>query len=478
MKILNGRSDEAVNSDNIETVKGVDWSDETVAGNAADIATNTAGIAAMTQYAMKANAKIIKTTLDEGIKSVVINVIGDSTGNEDTEWVRLLATDLHTAYPEYNIKHALFDSVSSKYPALTTLYSAGADRHILSTGTGYVRRLSGSVVSDDYTDVDFRVRIKKNWNTGVLETIGGQYDSAGLRAWRVYISAAGQIIAEFSADGSTQEPFYNALNVTSFDADTIYYLRFVIDVNNGAAGKDFYVYRSENEGVSWTQLAKKTEATASSLYKSTVAHYFIGGYAGNGAPFNGRIYSAELMDSIGGNSNILPVSLETWNSYNGTPFAQTVEGTPEVLIYNSSISGYGTSDYDTALLQKTIVNGFGNIVIVSLSHNETKEYGYEWILRLKTICDTIKTLTYKPIIALMTQNPQRDPANPQAQAQRRNEMISFANENGYDCIDVYGGFIAAEKAGVTGLISGVDGIHPTEAGSLVWKNYVKSYLGL
>jgi peptidoglycan/xylan/chitin deacetylase (PgdA/CDA1 family) len=37
MKILNGRSDEAVNSDNIETIKGTGWTDETIVTNAASI---------------------------------------------------------------------------------------------------------------------------------------------------------------------------------------------------------------------------------------------------------------------------------------------------------------------------------------------------------------------------------------------------------------------------------------------------------
>lgn len=63
----------------------------------------------------------ISGRLKRGTEDVVLAVVGDSTGNEATEWVRLVAAWLAARYPAYTVLHRLWNETGVNYDAATTI---------------------------------------------------------------------------------------------------------------------------------------------------------------------------------------------------------------------------------------------------------------------------------------------------------------------------------------------------------------------
>ena len=79
--------------------------------------------------------------LKRGLEDAVIVVLGDSTGNEVTEWVYKMGLALAPLFPAYTIKYSLWDGAA--YPAATTL-ATGTGTKVLTIYNGSV---SGTVAS-------------------------------------------------------------------------------------------------------------------------------------------------------------------------------------------------------------------------------------------------------------------------------------------------------------------------------------------
>lgn len=81
--------------------------------------------------------------VNSNARDVKLIVMGDSTGNEDTEWVYLLAQWLGTQVPTHSIKYRLYNA-STGWPAATTLAS-GSGAYSIEVWNGSV---AGSVAED------------------------------------------------------------------------------------------------------------------------------------------------------------------------------------------------------------------------------------------------------------------------------------------------------------------------------------------
>lgn len=66
----------------------------------------------------------LSTNLDYGLADVVIGVAGDSTGNDNNEWVARMASTFASRYPERRVEYALWSDATQNYPS-TTLLQAG-----------------------------------------------------------------------------------------------------------------------------------------------------------------------------------------------------------------------------------------------------------------------------------------------------------------------------------------------------------------
>lgn len=152
-------------------------------------------------------------------------------------------------------------------------------------------------------DLDVRTRVAANAYVGALaeQTVQAKWETTGnQRSWRCYIDTTGHMGLEWSANGTaTINKISTAALATA--SGTQVWLKWILDVNNGAAGNDVKFYTSP-DGTTWTQLgATVTTATATSIFDST-ARATIGAElnAGTAKRFAGNVYQVKILNGIDG----------------------------------------------------------------------------------------------------------------------------------------------------------------------------------
>ncbi len=144
------------------------------------------------------------------------------------------------------------------------------------------------VAAADYTPASQQCLIAKN------ETTGNQ------RSYRFEITTGGNLILTWSANGTAELSGTSTATLASVGiTDGIRVdLRAVLDVDNGAAGKDVKFYWKWPTATTWTQLGTTvTTGTTTSIFNST-ARTTVGAFldAGTSDVFVGKIYYAEVYN--------------------------------------------------------------------------------------------------------------------------------------------------------------------------------------
>ncbi len=155
-------------------------------------------------------------------------------------------------------------------------------------------------------DIDIRINCAADdWTPSTQMLLISKYNtSANNRSWALYLSAAGNLLYIWSADGATTT-IKTSSAVPSLTNGSQVWFRVVHDVDNGAAGNDVLFYTSL-EGTTYTQLgATQTTAGVTSIFDSN-ADLMIGrtqqGAAdlGGNIAFDGKVYYAEVRNGIAG----------------------------------------------------------------------------------------------------------------------------------------------------------------------------------
>ena len=151
-------------------------------------------------------------------------------------------------------------------------------------------------------DIDLRARVAAtDYTPSSEQTVIAKWETtSNQRSFRAYITTAGALGLEWSANGSTTIAKTSTANLTTTNGAQVW-LRWVLDVDNGAAGNDVKFYTSI-DGVTWTQLgATVTTASTTAIYNST-ARCTVGAERDDGAtkPWAGNIYEAQVRNGIGG----------------------------------------------------------------------------------------------------------------------------------------------------------------------------------
>jgi lysophospholipase L1-like esterase len=81
------------------------------------------------------------STLRRGTRDAVLVLLGDSTGNETSEWLHLALTDLAAEFPAHTVLHHLWNDASQSYDAPTTIQDG--------TGPRTLRVYNGSVTGQN-----------------------------------------------------------------------------------------------------------------------------------------------------------------------------------------------------------------------------------------------------------------------------------------------------------------------------------------
>ena len=421
----------------------------------------------------------LAATLAEGTTSLALQVLGDSTGNDTGEWVDLLARDIASAYPAYEVRHYIWDSGNAIMPTNPTVIQAspaGNRRVVWASGKNASRRAYVNAITGD---LDVRVKCEMaNWNDGVGAFICGHFYGGTVRAWRLYKSSGGAIVFDWSTDGTNLQTSVSSAAASYVPPSaTPIWIRATLDVDNGASGHDIKLSYS-TDGVSYTQIGTTTTRSGTtSIFDATASNPMeIGARSTSIEPFTGSIYEVQIRTGIGGYI-VAPCLPELWFPASGS--SPDPVGSPIISLVNGSNPGWGVVTLDGGIVLEHMTPNYGQVAaIVSSSHNEAGWFGALMYSLWSAYCTSIRDrMPGVPIVAL-TQNPRIAPATYQyAQSARRRDYLSWEQPLGWTVIDTYGAFLADGRA-MDVLVNNSDGIHPTAAGSVVWKNAVKAALGL
>ena len=411
-------------------------------------------------------------------RSTAVQIIGDSTGNATDEWVHLTAQWLAAAYPTHRVEHRVWDSTSQDYLAPVVIQAGpSGERYLLGDGVARAVCVPDSAANSITGDVDIRVDVSINsWSQTATENVFvSKFAASGQRTLRFYIGGGyNKPHFEWSANGSTLIDSTPTTWTTPVDG-TRKWLRATLDVDSGAGGNTTRFYESAN-GISWTQIgADVVKAGTTSLFDSTSEWQAgaRGGSLAGGLLFNGKLYHVEVRNGISG-PLVTPAKPEAWPTQRFNP---VYGGSPTVTFVNGSHPGADL----TYLLDPTrfsrMTPDYGQALsIVSCSHNDSWRTGTAYLADWDTMLANLRAKFPLSGVVASTQNPRTSPAaSIREHTIRAAQILGWASRNRVGVIDAYRAFIE-DSRDIAALVSAVDGVHPTAAGSQVWSEAAQSAL--
>ena len=419
----------------------------------------------------------LMSALSLGAESVAWQICGDSTGNADTEWVRLTADYLADAFPAYTVDYRLWNTTSIDYEAPVRLQTGPSGERYVPYGSAGQSYELDSVENSILGDLDIRVDVScTDWTTGNEQVLMAKAAGAGNRSFWFAISAAGVPQLWWTADGTTMIGKGVASGWTTPADGARKHLRVVLDVNNGSSGNDVKFYESVDAGATWTQIGTTvTTAGVTSIFNST-AELQLGGRGGAsavGSNLFGRIYHVEVRDTIGG-PLVAPALPELWTNQG---VSQIPVGSPVFTIVNGShpgadidtLGGTVSGSYDATRVPRMTPRYGQALVTVVCSHNDGIQKGVNYLAKWTTLFNVLRAKWPFAGMSLSTQNPRRSPAtNIEDHAVRTAQLLGYARRNSVGVIDAAAA-MAASGEPLANLVL-VDGIHPTDLASEIWRD--------
>lgn len=420
----------------------------------------------------------VKTQLDDG-KSIGIQFITDSTGNDPaSEYIAEFCDRLHALYPANRVEFALYDNATTfDYLAsfLTVKYAGASERKVSFVGTVNSDMYYSATTANTWgagNDLDVRVKCTtSNWSAAAERVMAAKFQAPGARAWYFYCSGS-NIVFSYTTDGTTLVTATMAQSNFTLVNGTVTWLRVVLDVDNGAAGRDVKFYQSTDNGVTWVQKgATVTVATAITLFSDSVTPYELGG-RGNGGNGNwvGDLYRVEIRKGIGGEI-VCPTLPDLWTP-NTSAYDGVFSGVPIIQVWAGAASGWGIGNFITSA--NTMIPAAGQtIALISTSHNDGNLIDAPYWAKWDQLAAIIKSRCPLAPIAVFNQNPKTAPESAikiATHATRNRQLEAYAARSGFEFIDVYQAFLDAVAGGtaISALVDSVSGIHPTTAGQILW----------
>jgi lysophospholipase L1-like esterase len=403
-----------------------------------------------------------------GGSSVGLQVIGDSTGNETGEWVYLLGQSLAARYPSVGVRHRLWNDATQRYDAPAVIQTPPLGyRHVNLTGgfMWFPHTAAQSIVGD----IDVRVKVAMNdWTPATNQVLVSKFGGVGKNAWRFYVNASGRPVFEWSTNGAYALPSIVASVSPTVADGTELWLRATLDVDNGSGGYTATLYTSA-DGSSWTTLGSAVTTTAGVTNIFDANNQMELGSRASGADIlAGKVFEVEVRKGIDG-PTVLPVAPGQWQPSGSLTHA----GSPVLDIINASHSGASIAYLNDAVRLPKLTPDYGTLLtFISCSHNDGTWLGPTYLMQYDTLLASIKARQPLTVPVVIGQNPRSSPATWLVEhASRIAQQRAWASRNGAAFVNVYGAFTSDPRA-LSLLVSGADGIHPTAAGSVLWRDTI------
>lgn len=430
----------------------------------------------------KSGAGISRRLKDKSTPAVV-SLIGDSTGDETTEWFETLTDWLRGQVPNTTSKICRWSDTNQGYGLPFTQQVGTEEASVIFNATHYIVTPDSAAVSltgDMAISFDFAAA---DWTTTFSPALLTKFGASGQRSFRFYVEqTTGLLVFAWYPDGVNAKTCKSSVAPTIADGSRIR-LGVEIDVDDGAGSHAVKFYTGTGLN-GWVQLGTTQVAAGggtTSIFDSTT-QLAIGARSDSSVDniigtfyscslISGRLQTGKIVASYdpglyptqGGDGITKGITGETWTPV-GTP---TINYSPILLVFNGSASGKNISysNDDTRLALQTPIEP--NIFFISYGHNETWSVLSTWDV-LATKFRTRYPLC--PIVGV-TQNPQKSPrlgTQIARQQQIAAEVAQLASLRGYGLLDAFT-VLSSDPS----LYVMADGVHPTVEGSKVWADEAK-----
>jgi lysophospholipase L1-like esterase len=407
----------------------------------------------------------LANALADGQQSMSFAALGDSTVGgylSPGRFPRLAAAAIGAAFPAYGVQVTGWNDTTQAYdPAYTQIQAPPAGPRYLNFATSTARH-----PGDGAALVDIDVQVKVSFNTwangpGTVGVPVSRLGGAGQRGFQCFVNANGTINLSWTSDGTTI--LYGGAGagatVPTVTPGVPLWLRYTLDVDNGASGYTGTYYASYNDRATWVQLGTATVAGVTSVFNPPAFDYELGGSNGGTSPFPGRIYEVHVSGTIGSQHSVVPRWVDHW-----APQATTVTlgGSPMLTLLQGGIPGAAlTYLNDPVRCPKMAPKGWHTLaVLLGCGHNDVNRRGTPYLADWDLWLTRVRANWPYAALAVTTQNPRTAPATYRMEHRvRQDDIRMWAARNNATLIDAYRAFIE-NPDGWTQLIQ-ADGIHPT-----------------
>jgi hypothetical protein len=414
-------------------------------------------------------------------RSATIQAVGDSTGDEQTEWFGLLGKQVGAAFGA-NVLWRPWNTTNLNYDYPTTLSSGpSGDRYTTLTAAGLTwaaASITGPI------EVIVKVNLT-SYASGSVQTLVSKYDATGaFRSWQLSLSASGKLTWIWSADGTTTTSVASTVSVP-FSNGTTGWMRVQFQTDNGASGSTAN-FATSTDGITWTASdTAKVTAGVTSLFNNSTIPYQVGSYQGASAsqPANGNYYWVEIRNAATNGVTVVPPMLDDWESATGVATVFT-NGSPNLLLSSGHAGGQSISGYfDNSTNRPKLFSESGpDLIILNSAHNDTG-WSTSFIATYSTWVTNIKALLSNVPIVCVSQNTRKVGTFPITanQVQQHKARVTALAKWTQAQQGVY--FVDTQRA-FTDPTTQVrpDGLHPTQegdagvpaggSGSTLWANYL------
>ena len=410
-----------------------------------------------------------------------ILTIGDSTSDQETEWLYLFGEELGLEIPDYTIDYQLWNNSNLSYDS-NTIIQYGTEGDAYASYNNDNDKYISAMDSTEFSitgDLDLRAKVHfddgesgvvvSKWETG---TQASYFMTYGVTA----DGTSGVVSLYWSEDGSTAK----SATSSGFAIDNTepLWIQATLDVDDAVAGYEVQFNYSDDDGVTWTAINTVTTVAGSTSIFDSGSIVEVGRRSSSVDLFVGDIYKVEIRNGIDGtlvgaldfdsvlttDESIKDIQGNTWVINDNLSIGN---GSPSLTLLNGSIAGAKSATFNANVLDG-LVNIDIDAVFINLGHNEDTNDIY--VSQLEDFIDAIQIYTGDVPIVLITQNPQTTPrtsAQILAQDIRMDQLRLVAARNDYVLIDS-----GAALATDTTTYVYTDGVHPTTAGYEVWGNQV------